>query len=106
VGWQAWCQLGFNECLERLGWNETQRDAAAITVINRLVAPGSERALLDWLPDSSLAELLERKVAAGGKDRFYRISDRLLGQRPELEAHLRESRFRIGIQSAADHSVI
>ena len=90
VGWQAWCQLGMNECLEQLGWNEAQRDAAAITVINRLVAPGSERALLDWLPDSSLPELLGRNVAAGGKDRFYRISDRLLARRQELEAHLRQ----------------
>jgi transposase len=90
VGWQAWCQLGLPECLESLGWNEAQRDAAAITVIHRLVAPGSERALVDWLPDSSLPELLGRNVAAGGKDRFYRISDRLLKHRQELEAHVRE----------------
>jgi hypothetical protein len=90
AGWQAWNQLGLGEALAQLGWNQAQREAAAITVIHRLVAPGSERALLAWLPDSSLPELLGRNLTAWGKDRFYRISDRLPGVRAPLEAHLRE----------------
>src|SRR6185436_18361290 len=89
VGWQAWNQLGLPDRLEQLGFNSVQRDAAAITVIQRLVAPGSERSLRAWLPNSSLPELLGRDLTSGGSDRFYRISDRLLRHRAELEAHLR-----------------
>lgn len=90
VGWEAWCQLGLSQCLAKLGWSQAQVDASAATVIHRLVAPGSERALQAWLPQSALPELWGRNVAAGGKDRFYRISDKLLAVRAELEAHLRE----------------
>ncbi|RPJ51801.1 MAG: IS1634 family transposase [Acidobacteria bacterium] len=90
VGWQAWQQLGLSECLQRLGWNQAQVDAAAITVLHRLVAPGSERALREWLPDSSLSELWGRNFSQVGKDRFYRISDRLLDHQAEIEAHLRD----------------
>ena len=90
VGWHAWQQLGLPAVLEALGFNAAQREAAAITVIHRLVDPGSERALLAWLPDSSLPELLGSQVTAGGKDRVYRISDRLWQHRAALEAHLRE----------------
>lgn len=90
AGWHAWQQLKFPDVLEQLGFNAAQRAAAAISVIHRLVEPGSERALLDWLPDSSLPELLGRQITVGGKDRFYRISDRLWHQRAALEAHLRD----------------
>jgi hypothetical protein len=90
MGWQAWNQLGLSEALAELGWNQAQQEAAAITTIHRLVAPGSERALLAWLADSSLPEVLGRNLTAWGKDRFYRISDQLLGVRARLEAHLRE----------------
>jgi hypothetical protein len=61
-----------------------------VSVINRLVDPGSELALVDWLPDSSLPELMGMEIAQAGKDRFYRISDRLLKHQPAIEEHLRQ----------------
>ena len=39
-------------------------------LIARLVDPGSELALLDWLPDSSLPELLKMEIGPAGKDRW------------------------------------
>ena len=47
VGWQAWQRLGMPALLENLGFNPAQQQAAAVSVINRLVDPGSELALLD-----------------------------------------------------------
>jgi transposase len=90
VGWNAWNRLGLPELLSDLGFNSSQAQAAAITVINRLASPGSEHALLDWLPDSSLPELMNLAVNPGIKDRFYRVSDQLLKNQAAIEKHLRE----------------
>ena len=90
VGLDFWNRLGMPSLLADLGFNHAQAQAAAISVINRLASPGSERALLDWLPDSSLPELMDIHVTAGIKDRFYRISDRLHKHQAAIEKHLRQ----------------
>lgn len=90
VGWEAWQRLELPGWLATLGFNPAQAQAAAISVIHRLVSPGSERALLAWLPNSSLPELLGCPVNEGIKDRFYRVSDQLLAVRSALEKHLRQ----------------
>ena len=90
VGWEAWQRLELPGLLAGLGFNPAQAQAAALSVIHRLASPGSERALLAWLPDSSLPELLGCSVNEGIKDRFYRVSDQLLAVRGALEKHLRQ----------------
>jgi transposase len=95
VGLAAWNRLGMPGLLERLGFNAAQREAAAITVIHRLARPGSERSLVEWLPDSSLPELMGVKVTAAGKDRFYRVSDKLLARQAAIERHLRDWQGRL-----------
>ena len=90
VALEAWRQLGMPALLESLGFNPAQAQAAAASVINRLVDPGSELALVDWLPDSSLPELMKMEIGPAGKDRFYRISDRLFAARQAIEEHLRD----------------
>jgi transposase len=90
VGLAAWRRLEMPRVLEQLGFNPAQAQAAAISVIQRLVSPGSERALLEWLPNSSLPELLDLQVTDGIKDRFYRVSDQLLKHQAALEKHLRD----------------
>jgi transposase len=88
VGWEAWKRLQMPQLLEELGFNQSQAEAAAITVIHRLASPGSERALMEWLPDSALPELLGMEQTQGIKDRFYRISDQLLKRQSEIQKHL------------------
>jgi hypothetical protein len=90
VGWEAWQRLGLPKLLADLGFNPAQAQAAAISVIHRLACPGSERALLVWLPNSSLPELLGCTVNEGIKDRFYRVSDQLLACQAAVEKHLRQ----------------
>lgn len=46
VGWEIWKRLAMPAVLKELGLNRSQRQAAAISVINRLVDPVSEHALL------------------------------------------------------------
>ena len=89
AGWHTWRELQLDQALERCGFNKAQSVVAAVSVINRLVEPVSEHALVEWLPNSSLPELLGNEVERGGVDRFYRVSDHLLKHRQDLEKHLR-----------------
>ena len=90
VAWHAWQQLGLPALLDTLEFNPAQAQAAAVSVISRLVDPGSELALVDWLPDSSLPELMHLEIGPAAKDRFYRVSDRLFEERQAIEEHLRQ----------------
>ena len=89
VGWHIWNLLKMPACLEQLGFNEAQRKVAAASVINRLVDPVSEHALGGWMEGTALPELLGEDILGGGKDRFYRMSDKLLDCQREIESHLR-----------------
>ena len=72
LGLQAWQQLWLPELLKELGFNPSQIDAAAVSTIGRLVFPGSEHQLLQWLPRTALPELLQTDLTCGAKDKFYR----------------------------------
>jgi transposase len=94
LGVHAWDQLGMPDLLDRLGFNRAQRDVAAVSVINRLSCPLSENALADWVRTSSLVDLLGEHLARARRDRFYRVSDRLLDHQQPIEAHLRKAQAR------------
>ncbi|MEI6569238.1 MAG: IS1634 family transposase [Verrucomicrobiota bacterium] len=95
AGWHAWQSLGMPGLLERLGFNPSQQQAAAVSVINRLVDPGSEHSLVDWVVDSSLPELMQVEMGVAAKDRFYRVSDLLFKHRQAIEEHLRDVQGRL-----------
>ncbi|MEO5367121.1 MAG: hypothetical protein H7831_12400 [Magnetococcus sp. WYHC-3] len=76
--------------LTGLGFNRSQTQAAAISVINRLVDPSSEHSLPNWYRRTGLPELMGNQLRGAGDDRFYRASDLLLAQQREIERHLRE----------------
>jgi hypothetical protein len=90
LGLQAWKGLKINEKLKELGFNEAQSKTAAATVISRLIEPMSENALLENLENSSLPDVLGEDLIKGSKDRFYRVSDKLLSNKVEIEGHLRK----------------
>jgi transposase len=89
LGLHAWTKLQMPELLAAIGFNATQRHAAAAAVVNRLDEPTSENGLPDWIRHSSLPDLLGEDILRGGEDRFYRISDKLLEKRDRIEEHLR-----------------
>jgi transposase len=90
VGLHAWKELGLDGVLKGLGFSETQVRDAAVSVINRLCDPVSEHALPRWLERSSLGDLWKENLDGLGEDRFYRISDALLGVKDQLEEKLAE----------------
>jgi len=94
LGLHAWDALGMPDLLDTLGFNRAQRDAAAVSVINRLSCPVSENELAAWVKRSSLPDLLGEHLGQAQRDRFYRVSDRLLAHQRQIEAHLRSAQAR------------
>ena len=89
VGMAAWRALGLSEKLAELGLNRRAVSIAQSMVINRLVEPLSEWALIEWLERTALPECLNVRVTKTTKDRLYKTSDELLVHREKIEAHLR-----------------
>jgi transposase len=90
LGLQAWQELQMPNLLKELGFNPSQIDAAAASTISRLVFPCSEHHLVQWLPRTALPELLQTDLSCGAKDKFYRVSDKLLKHQAAIEKHLQE----------------
>lgn len=89
AGMAAWDALGLSGKLAELGLNQRAVSIAQAMVINRLVEPLSEWALIDWLEHTGLPECLNVRVTKTTKDRLYKTSDELLKHRKELEKYLR-----------------
>ena len=95
LGLKVWENLGMTKCLSRLGFNKAQCEAAATTVINRLVDPVTENFLMEhWLPTSAIPDLLGEEVLKGVMKRFYYISDKLLSNQEAIETHLSQAQER------------
>lgn len=87
---QAWKSLELDRVLRRRKFSSEQLATAKASVLNRLVEPVSENELPAWALTTALGDLLGVRPEGWAEDRFYRISDRLLSCRAELETHLQE----------------
>ena len=86
----AWQSLQLDLFLKDAEFTDRQINSAKINIFNRLIEPCSENELINWAETVALDELLGENISISGEDRFYRVSDKLLGIQPELEAYLRE----------------
>ncbi len=93
VGLHAWKILGMEHLLKRFGFNAAQCNTAANSIISRLVDPVSEHRLSQCTPQSSMSDLLECELT--GKDRYYRVSDKLLAKKGVIEKHLRDTQGKL-----------
>jgi hypothetical protein len=80
LGWEIWKRLSMPEVLETLGFNRSQSQAAAISVINRLADPSSEHSLMELVLAHRIAGSDGQSVAWGGRRSV------LPGQRPSVVA--------------------
>jgi len=102
VGLHAWEALGLDGLLGDLGLNGAQRQAACALVLGRLAEPMSEHAFHQWLPHSSLPDLLGPDVCAGGVQRYYRAGDKLLEHQARIEAGIRD---RVGAHFGLERTI-
>lgn len=94
VGLCAWRLLGLDQLLARLiGQAHTSvplDKVAAMIVVNRLVAPRSERGIFHWLPTTTLFELLDVPRDRLHLNLLYRCLSAVAPHKSALEAHLIE----------------
>lgn len=82
-------ELKLDEKLDTLDLTPMQFNAALGVIIAKATAPDSEAASLKWLQDHSAAgELFDADYTKMSLSTFYRISDRLLAHKKELEDFL------------------
>ena len=88
IGHNTWKQLRFPEILRECGLRESEVTTAQISVLNRLIAQDSENGIIPWMELVAVDELLGIDSHQFGKERFYRISDKLLKHQEDIEESL------------------
>jgi transposase len=87
----AFCKLGFPEMLRKLGFADEQVNLVELLLVGKVLRPSSERETLRWGKDSSgLAEIIGADFSNLSNNALYRISDKLMEHRQEIERVLRE----------------
>ena len=90
IGHEFWKRLNFDKILTSCGFNPNQLLTAQISILNRLIEGDNENNILTWIQTSAIGDLLGTDVERFGKDRFYRISDKLLSKKEIIEQQLYE----------------
>jgi len=81
--------LAFEEKLQSLGLKSRERHSALGTIIAKMAQPASDAKTYRWLCSASAAnELLGCDFNTFSSNNIYRIADRLLEHKEELETHL------------------
>ena len=89
VAYEALRQIGLDQTLTALGFNQPQLAAAIGTVVGRMVSPGSELYTHSWLSQhSGLGELIEHDFETTSLMQRYRISDQLFKHKAAIEKSL------------------
>jgi transposase len=84
-------QLQLPEKLKEEGLSATESALALGSIIARAAHPESERATYAWLCNQSgLEELLDFNFKNSSHNSLYKISDKLLSHKNEIESHLEE----------------
>ena len=82
-------ELELDRKLESLDFNQPDIEATIGVIAARLLAPASERRTHQWLKsDTALDDLMETSFEPLSQDRVYKVSDKLLRNKDEIELHL------------------
>jgi len=90
VGLSFWKRLGFDEALGAAQVSERTRLLSCAMVMNRLIAPASERAMAKWIRRSALGDLQGVSFETLSESALYRNMDRLYPKREVIESVLVE----------------
>ena len=89
VAHSTWEELRMPQKLKELGFTPKERSLAEGIVAGRLINPASELATWGWLKNnSSIGDLTEVALENVGLTSVYKIGDKLLRYKEEIEEHL------------------
>lgn len=85
-------ELGFDKMFRELDFNQKQRNDAALSILGRMLEPGSEYATAIWSrSQTGLDELLETDFSKLSHNSLYRITDQIYKHKEYLEQELRKT---------------
>ena len=87
VGISYWDKLGIGEILKECNFSDRYMRLAQVSVLNRLIEPGSELFTSGWYKRVALADLF-RENEGINKDSLYRVSDKLIKNKEKIENKL------------------
>lgn len=90
VGRHFYGRLKIDTILRACGFSKRSRLLTEVMVLNRLVYPSSERAIVSWGQRTALADLLGSEAESLHESSLYRQLDRLHPQRGRIERGLSE----------------
>ena len=85
---QMWLKLGIDEILQECGFDERECALTEMLAINRLVKPGSERAVRGWAPKTALPDILGTENCTLRWRTLYKQLDKLHELRSKIEKAL------------------
>jgi transposase len=88
VGFQFWKRLGFDAILKQRGFSAKAIRLTCAMTMNRLIHPGSEHAMPNWIRSTALGEILGVDFSQLVDDPLYRNLDRLHPNRAAIESDL------------------
>ena len=90
VGFQFWKRLELDVILQRLGFTSRAIQLTCAMTLNRLIHPGSEHAMPNWIRTTALGDILGVDFTTLVDDPLYRNLDRLHDSRVAIESALVE----------------
>jgi transposase len=88
VGHQIWNKLDLNGVLESANLSEGAKRLTEIEVINRLVEPGSEHSVRNWVSRTALPDIFREDLPPVNDTALYRNLDKLHPERDKIEQTL------------------
>lgn len=85
-------ELGFDKIFRQLGFNKKQMNDAALSILGRMLEPGSEHATAIWSrSQTGLDELLGTDFSRLSLNSLYRITDQIYRHKEYIEQELRKT---------------
>lgn len=89
IAYSVYQELELDKLFKNSGFNENQRNLAALAIISRLVHPESENSTREWAKHKSgLDMLLKTSFSFLPNNSLYRISDKIYTLKETIEKHL------------------
>lgn len=93
IGHTFWQRLGFDKILYKCKFSPIEIQTSEISILNRLISGDNEVTIPAWVHQTAIGDLIGLGVENFGKDRFYRISDKLLWHKNYIEKHLYQNEY-------------
>jgi len=85
IGHSFWEKLSIGDILQQCGFSKEAVKTTEISILNRLIAGDSENAIPSWIKVNAISDLIDKAAESFSRDRFYRVSDKLLDNQESIE---------------------